>query len=424
MKRQGFTLVELLVVIAIIGVLVGMLLPALVAAREAARSASCQNNLRQFGVGLQMFADRDPQGRYCSGAYDWRRDGSPDTWGWVADLVNMQICEPGKMLCATNPLGAPEKFNDLVGSDTTNGKNGCPPERLGDGACGMGATYDPSTESWTGLMAGTSGGSAERGDFVARAFFEKGYNTNYVASWYLVRSALKLTNDAGATEFISTGSGNAKGLEMTRGPLVQRLVESSKIPSSNIPLLGDGAPGDPSEAILTATIAKSPATSTWAAGVGLTINDETSETYLEAGTRLVESFNDGPATFDAGANGVVLIPAGQDMTSTVKCEASMGGCPPADSTSGGWLQDTRDWFAVHRGTCNILMADGSVKTFVDQNGDMYLNPGFPIPKNLTESQYDQIGYRNDVKELHEARIYSGVFLENAGAKSVDLETSF
>ena len=55
-RTRGFTLIELLVVVAIIALLVSGLIPSLSAAREHTRTRVCENNMRQQGLGLKMYA--------------------------------------------------------------------------------------------------------------------------------------------------------------------------------------------------------------------------------------------------------------------------------------------------------------------------------------------------------------------------------
>lgn len=55
MKRPGFTLVEMLVVITILAVLLGIGFPVGRNLIARSREASCLNNLRSLGVGLQSY---------------------------------------------------------------------------------------------------------------------------------------------------------------------------------------------------------------------------------------------------------------------------------------------------------------------------------------------------------------------------------
>lgn len=459
MKKRGFTLIELLVVIAIIGILVALLLPAVSRAREAARNAECKNNLRQFGIGMYIYADANKQAKLVSSAYDFERDGCPDTYGWVADLVNTGSAAPAEMLCPTSPLRGLEKLNDMTaGTGTTAPSEGATEGRLWTGKCGI---YDSGTSTVTEAFGGTTEGDPARGEYVKVNFIDQGYNTNYASSWFAVRGGLRYTQFDDGTNIVGTGVYEVggeyvtKGLAGTTGPLTQRGLSSAVVPSQAIPMLGCGAPGDVKEAVLEINISE--------------------DAGLVAGARLAESFNDGPAFLRANR---LRIPSDSteidlssvftkdgdgtwngydnplafanpdvatDTTATSDGNASslfngqgqrmagqLGASAPGtleDDTQ--WAQDTRDWFAWHAtgksgGSCNILMADGSVKSAFDQNGDGFLNPGFALQQDSTDTEevlLREVGYTDDTVEMDWFDIYCGIALESQKQQKGTFEES-
>lgn len=357
-SRVGFTLIELLVVISIIGLLASMAMPALSKAREAARSTSCKSNLRQFGIGLIARSSQMPDGAFCSGSFDFKRDGVPTQIGWVSDLVRRKIL-PGEMLCPSNSARTSKAVEEMLTTPLTSFTNTTCVDRLGtpEYTDESGVTFRNVAREI--VFQNAAANSPERREIVLKKMIEQGYNTNYAASWFMLRTEFELDDQGNPTSVTSACSDtDPRGTNLTKGPLTSQYMDASRAPLSTVPLICDATPSG----YLSGAIGEIPGGSLYTTSiVGGPIGNT------------LQMDIDGDATSDVPNPNYLKTP---DF-------ASGTGRSGPDGWAKQWRfytrQDYRGIMPLHDGVANCLMADGSVQALVDSNGDQYINNGFDVP---------------------------------------------
>ena len=313
-----------------------------------------------MGVGLIAHASNDPDGRFCSGAFDYERDGVPTEVGWVADLVKLGIL-PGELLCPSNGAKTSKAIKslmevplaDIVATDCVD-KLGSEPYDSDTGFLIRNITHTilDSPAGTTPLAPG----SVERAEAINRLMLESGYNTNYAASWFMVRGEFVLDEEGNlATTINGCTDMDPRGRNVTKGPLTLRLLDSGRAVSTSVPLLCDAS----------ATGQISTAVGDLAGGTPYALSIVGGPIYS---TKMIADDPDGIRDV---ANPDFL------QTPTLAAGTTREGI---DGWLKTWSHDTRqDYRGMsphHSSSCHVLFADGGVRTLQDVNGDQFINNGF------------------------------------------------
>jgi len=276
--------------------------------------------------------------------------------------------------------------SDCVDQDVLPGQLLCP-----QSICLGSEKWNPksSDASSAGFVGGRSAPPGRRGVSLLgepQDIAEAGFNTNYATSWHLVRGAPVFSNSkaikAVGTNGLKNWYLNDSNSQAVTGPMTLRDVDTGDVPANTIALMGCGSKGD------------------------------------EVGGE-----GDGILETTVASNGepVRLVTAGVTKQDLMVDNFPQQGDP---GVSGVYLQDTRDWFAWHSKTVNIVFADGSVRALDDTNGDGYINPGFAVnrPTSATEieNQANTVGYLSPETETNPFEIFSGTLLRGSfGSKKFE-----
>lgn len=403
LSRNGFSRIEFLVVIFLVITMSTLAFVALRKSRTEARTCSCQNVLRDQGIAFYSFADIDPNSAFCTGAYDYLRDGDVTKYSFVADgldAVGIWSFKGDKLpLCLENAAAGNESLNDLIGHKEQVNHCLLPEELQKRALSGLCEDFELDFNGDQRADSGSIPGATPERIAIVDEITAKGYLTNYVPSWFLVRTDFRMKTDDAGNEVINNPTG-LKQLGSTAGPLTILKLDSSPVLSNLIPLIADGT-----------SVTQ--------------LSHSLKSRNLKQNSALVATMTAGPVRYNPETDQFVsfqdqqiIVP--EDLTQYQYRPFCQDKLPTTDQPHGNggmdghlWMQDISAWGTVHQvdktWQCNVLMADGSVKSFQDQNGDRLLNPGFNINEN------SQTGYTNGKTEVMIIDFYTGPTLAYQGS---------